>query len=255
MVSQRVNYDLIAHAYDSGPHRGKEVDPNLLAYLAERGETADPLHILDLGCGTGNQLIANQPHVPAATLVGLDLFAGMLQNAQQKSEAIHWLQGDSASPPFANDSFDYVSNQFSFHHVQDKVGMIEGVHRVLRRSGRFVMQNIAPREMPGWVYYHYFPSAYALDLDHYLTLEALQQLLAKTGFVNIQLERNHFTYEQELAQFLVLAETRVAASQLMAIADADYEAGLARLMTDVNDHLILSYNSEICLITLHADKK
>lgn len=255
MVSQRVNYDLISHAYDSGPHRGKEVDPNLLAYLAERGKTADPLRILDLGCGTGNQLIANQPHVPRAIVVGLDLFAGMLQQAQQKSEGIHWLQGNSADPPFANDSFDYISNQFSFHHVQDKVAMIRGVYRVLCRNGRFVMQNIAPHEMPDWVYYHYFPTSYALDLDHYLTLDELQTLLAETGFVNIQLESNHFHYEQELAQFLALVQDRIAASQLIAIADADYEAGVARLMADVNNHLSPSYNSEICLITLCADKK
>jgi ubiquinone/menaquinone biosynthesis C-methylase UbiE len=255
MVSQRVNYDLIAHLYDSGPHRGKEVDPNLLAYLAERGETADPLRILDLGCGTGNQLIANQPRVPGAMVVGLDLFAGMLRQAQQKSEAIYWLQGNSAAPPFANNLFDYVSNQFSFHHVQDKVAMIRGVYRMLRRHGRFVMQNIAPHKMPGWIYYHYFPTSYALDLDHYLTLDQLQTMLAEMGFVNIHLECDHFHYEQELAQFLALVQDRVAASQLIAIADADYEAGLARLMADVNNHLIPSYNSEICLITLHADKK
>ncbi len=136
MASQRINYDLIAHRYDSGPHRGKEVDPHLLAFLAERGESGVAPTILDLGCGTGSQLVANQTHLPRATFVGLDLFAGMLQQAQPKSQTVYWLQGNNALLPFANTSFDYVSNQFSFHHVQNKAAMIEGVYRVLKENGR-----------------------------------------------------------------------------------------------------------------------
>ena len=251
----RVNYDLIAHLYDSGPHRQKEVDPHLLAYLAAQGETAVMPRILDLGCGTGNQLIANQAHRPKAYFVGLDLFAGMLRQAQAKSETIHWLQGTNAALPFTAASFDYISNQFSFHHVQDKVGMLKEVYRVLRGNGRFVMQNIAPHKMAGWIYYHYFPAAQALDFAHYLTVGELQSLLQEIGFVNIQLEYNHFHYEQDLVQFLALAQDRVAASQLIAIADADYERGLAQLAADVaHNPPITTFNSETCLITLGADK-
>jgi ubiquinone/menaquinone biosynthesis C-methylase UbiE len=251
----RVNYDLIAHLYDSGPHRDKEVDPNLLAFLAEHSESAVPLRILDLGCGTGTQLVANQPNVPDAALVGLDLFAGMLEQAQQKSEMVYWLQGNNAALPFAKESFAYISNQFSFNHVADKVGMIVEVFRVLAKNGRFIMQNIAPHEMPGWVYYHYFPSSYTLDLRHYIPLGELQTLLAETGFVNIQLERNHFHYEQDLGQFLGLVHERAAASQLIAISDYDYAAGLRQVQADAYDLDKRSFTSEICLITLRADKK
>ncbi|MCB8945716.1 MAG: class I SAM-dependent methyltransferase [Ardenticatenaceae bacterium] len=249
----RVDYDKIAHLYDHTPHRGKEVDAYLLAFLAERGQTAVPPRILDLGCGTGSQLTANQGQIGEAQWVGLDLSAGMLQQAQQKSASIHWLQGNNAHLPFAHESFAYISNQFSFHHVQDKVGMVAEVYRVLAANGRFVMQNIAPREMPGWVYYHYFPAAYPLDLNHYLPLADLQALLAAAGFVNIQLKRSRFHYEQDLAQFWALAQDRVAASQLIAIADEAYAAGLARLQADIAAGAA-TFSSEICLITLCADK-
>ena len=89
-------------------------------------------------------------------------------------------------------------------------------------------------------------------IDH---LAELQQLLAEIGFVNIQLECNYFHYEQNLTQFLALVQERVAASQLLAIADAVYEAGLARIEADVNGRNIPSFTSEICLITLRADKR
>ena len=75
----RVDYDEISELYDSQPFRGKEVDPNLQAFLTERkDEQIESLCILDIGCGTGNQLVANRPEAPVVRMVGLDRFRGML---------------------------------------------------------------------------------------------------------------------------------------------------------------------------------
>ena len=48
----RVNYDKIAHLYDTQPYRGRAADSDLLAFAGER-DPAD-LAVLDIGCGTGN---------------------------------------------------------------------------------------------------------------------------------------------------------------------------------------------------------
>src|SRR4029077_20890029 len=37
MPSSRVDYDSIADGYDSQPHRGKSPDPDLMAFIGERG--------------------------------------------------------------------------------------------------------------------------------------------------------------------------------------------------------------------------
>jgi ubiquinone/menaquinone biosynthesis C-methylase UbiE len=58
MRSARVDYDTIAELYDETPHRTKEVDPEFLNLIGERGSSGG-LAVLDIGCGTGNQLIAN----------------------------------------------------------------------------------------------------------------------------------------------------------------------------------------------------
>ncbi len=58
----RVNYDEIAHLYDAQPYRAREPDAELLAFAHERLDLA----ILDIGCGTGNQLIANRTALPQA---------------------------------------------------------------------------------------------------------------------------------------------------------------------------------------------
>jgi 2-polyprenyl-3-methyl-5-hydroxy-6-metoxy-1,4-benzoquinol methylase len=59
----RVHYDAIAHLYDRQPYRGKTVDPELLAFVAQRAPVA-ALSILDVGCGTGNQVEARHSSSP-----------------------------------------------------------------------------------------------------------------------------------------------------------------------------------------------
>src|SRR5919108_4264514 len=113
--SPRVNYDTIAHLYDTQPYRDKTVDPELLAFLGQRG-SADSLSILDIGCGTGNQLVANRAVVPHARLVGLDRSLGMLRQAQPKATDIAWVRADAAMLPFRAESFDFVTCQHVFHH-------------------------------------------------------------------------------------------------------------------------------------------
>ena len=57
--SSRVDYDAIAPLYDSQPHREKSPDPALATFLAERSPLGTAL-LLDIACGTGNQLVANR---------------------------------------------------------------------------------------------------------------------------------------------------------------------------------------------------
>lgn len=52
--AQRVNYDLIAHLYDE-PGRDYDTDPNLVKFLKKKADLR--IRILDMGCGTGKQLI------------------------------------------------------------------------------------------------------------------------------------------------------------------------------------------------------
>ena len=134
--SSRVNYDTIAHLYDTQPYRAKTIDPELLTCWGSA--SAETLSILDIGCGsTGNQLVANRAVVPHARLVGLDRSLGMLRQAQPKAPDIAWVQADGAGLPFQAQSFDFVTCQYALHHIQDKAGMLRAVFRVLRRGGRY----------------------------------------------------------------------------------------------------------------------
>ena len=46
MRPARVDYDVVAHLYDTTPHRTKPIDPDLLSFIGQRATTAD-ITVLD----------------------------------------------------------------------------------------------------------------------------------------------------------------------------------------------------------------
>ncbi len=260
--AQRLNYDNIAHLYDRNPIRQKPPDPHFLAFLKMHDNaTGAGLRALDMGCGTGNQLIANYPHAPEAAFFGLDLFAGMLKHAARKSTealgpgAITWVQGDNAAPPFPDASFDYISNQFNFHHVRRKTDFLRAAFRLLRPGGRFVMVNIAVHGMSNALIYHYFPSSLVLDMLDFLAPDTTADIMRAVGFANVTVDMKTQSPEVNLHAFYEKVQDRSRNSQLMILPESDYKAGLRRIEADLNgnDGPIIMH-TENCLLTITADK-
>lgn len=223
---RRVDYDAIADLYDSQPHRRKEPDQDLLSFAAARPAGAGPLAVLDIGCGTGEQLVVNQPFVRDAMLVGVDPFVGMLRHARRKRPDLRWVRAEGERLPFRDAAFDYVTSQYQLHHVRDKAAMAREVARILRPGGRFVMTNIAPRRMPKWPCYRFFPGTFEQDLADFLPDEATVELLREAGLPEVRLEGQHIPYRRDLREYAIEARRRDACSQLLTIPDADYERGL-----------------------------
>jgi SAM-dependent methyltransferase len=254
--SQRVNYDVIASLYDE-PLRDHHTDPNLIRFLSERPTLhSSDVRILDMGCGTGKQLSANRKEFPDQLMIGLDLFQEMLRQAQKRCTSIAWVQGNSARPPFNDNSFDYITNQFSYHHVLDKPGMILETYRILKPGGRFVMTNLDPWSMPGWIVYMYFPTTRQRDFKDFLPVEEFAAMMKEAGFSNSQISRQHWHDKEGLKQFLEYASQRYRTSQLMAIQDSDYQAGIAKLIEEIRKSGDNTWaDSEICLVTLTGEKR
>jgi ubiquinone/menaquinone biosynthesis C-methylase UbiE len=250
----RVHYDAIAHCYDTQPYRAKTVDPELLAFMEQRTPAA-VLSILDVGCGTGNQLVANRPVVPQARLLGVDRSLGMLRQAQPKATDIVWVQADSASLPFQAQSFDFITCQFALHHMQDKAGMLRAVFQLLRPGGRFVLSNICPQEMADWLYYAYFPEARAIDLADFWPPEAVVAVLEAVGFVAVAVQYQHLRYRQDLRVWLDTVRRRHTCSQLLTIPEAAYQAGVQRLERALAEGRVpVAQEDHVCVVTIRGEK-
>jgi ubiquinone/menaquinone biosynthesis C-methylase UbiE len=255
IASIRVDYDAIAHLYDRQPYRTKSPDPELSAFVSVVTGTG-ALSVLDIGCGTGNQLVANRAILPNARMVGLDRSLEMLRQAQSKGSDIVWVQADAAMLPFGGGSFDFITCQHAFHHVRDREAMLGEVLRVLRPGGRFVLHSLDPRESPDWLYYQYFPEAHAVDLKDFWSSEQIRAVMETAGFVAVTATQQHLHFEQNLRNWLAVVERRDTCSQLMAISDTKYAAGLHRLKQELADGSAPSMRLDhLCLVTIRGEKR
>lgn len=99
--------------------------------------------VLDLGVGTGATL---DSYPRTVDVVGIDLSAGMLQQARRKLERERWthvklVQGDAMLPPFRDQSFDHVLISHVITVVPDPSEVLRWASRIVKPGGRVVLVN------------------------------------------------------------------------------------------------------------------
>jgi ubiquinone/menaquinone biosynthesis C-methylase UbiE len=79
-------------------------------------------------------------------VTGLDISHTMVEISKENAAAagvnIEFRQGDATEMPFADGSFDLVVCQAAFKNFKRPVSALNEVHRVLRRGGRAVIQDL-----------------------------------------------------------------------------------------------------------------
>ncbi|HET7767838.1 MAG TPA: methyltransferase domain-containing protein [Chloroflexota bacterium] len=252
-----VDYDAVAQVYDEHPARRKNPDVELTEFLRERGGGGGaPVDVLDVGCGTGNQLVADLdlPGLPAGTrLVGLDPFDGMLRVARRKSSAIRWVRGDGTRLPFAGETFDFVTNQFSHHHIADVRALLSEVRRVLRPRGRFVLTNIAPRGMEDAQLYRWFPDAFRADLGAHPPPGDMALAARSAGFAAVEARVVRHEWETDLGTLAAAFARRRDDSRLNLLPDEAFERGLTALRAEAEHRKAETFHDAVALVTLTAD--
>lgn len=226
----RVDYDKIAQLYDE-PQRDHTVDSHLLDFLEHCGVPG--VRVLDIGCGTGQQLAANERRLPGVTMVGLDRFAGMLRIARNRCSEVQWIQADGARLPLQPGTFHFIVSQFSYPHVRNTRQLLSEIYVTLAPGGRFVMTNIDPWAMPAWIIYRYFPEALELDQADFMQVEAFAGAMREIGFEGVRVAREDRSSDESVSAFRRFAGARHRASQLMAVSDSAYAEGLARIDKDL----------------------
>jgi SAM-dependent methyltransferase len=101
--------------------------------------------VLDVGCGTGALAREALRRVGReGQVVGLDLNEGMLAVAARTEPKIEWRQGDAASLPFEDASFDVVVSQFALMYFPERVTSLSEMWRTLASGGRLAITVWAP---------------------------------------------------------------------------------------------------------------
>lgn len=107
-------------------------------------EAEEAVKVLDLGCGTGNQLKGIFQKLPNAQITAIDLSEEMLGKLKEKYPSylkqIEIVQGSYLSLPFSDCSYDYVVSVYSLHHFTKDVKrtLYEKIKKSLKPEGMYI---------------------------------------------------------------------------------------------------------------------
>ncbi|MBM7583915.1 ubiquinone/menaquinone biosynthesis C-methylase UbiE [Bacillus pakistanensis] len=230
------DYSKIANKYEKNQYRLDEVqfDNDLKEYIDNNPKTM--YQVLDLACGTGIYLDNQKKYFDNFDIDwhGLDASEDMLKKAKEKLEDVSLVHGLVEDMPYEDEKFDYISNNYAFHHFINKEAALDEVYRVLKKNGVYKLHNITIHDMKKWWVYHYFPTAYYEDLKRFWEKEVIFNELSIRGFkVNMQIE--YRLEKVRVSDYLGYAENRDI-SILTLIDDQDYQEGLEKMRYDVKNN-------------------
>jgi demethylmenaquinone methyltransferase/2-methoxy-6-polyprenyl-1,4-benzoquinol methylase len=93
--------------------------------------------ILDIACGTGTSSAALARS--GATVVGVDISDGMLEEATRKHHGVEFVRANAEKLPFHSDEFDVVTSSFGLRNVEHPSIALGEMYRVLKPGGRLVI--------------------------------------------------------------------------------------------------------------------
>ena len=99
--------------------------------------------ILDLGCGTGLELMETFRLNPTARVTGIDLAPGMLSALREKfpDKALELICGSYFNVPFGVEQYDAAVSVESLHHFTqaEKIPLYARLHAALKPGGVFIL--------------------------------------------------------------------------------------------------------------------
>ena len=234
MAEPRVDYDRIAPGYNRrfavGGTPGVAVALRTLVQAMVQDLPGDKgsLSILEVGCGTGHWLASLEG---SHLLCGLDLSAGMLHQARQRTVALDLVRGRAGRLPFAASSFDLVYCVNALHHFDDKPGFVAEARRLLRAGGALAVIGMDPRRVrASWYVYDYFPGTFEADVVRFPSWGTVTDWMIAAGFGSLAWQTVEEIRDAKHGR-AVLHDPflgKDATSQLTLLDDEAYAAGLER---------------------------
>jgi len=184
--------------------------------------------VIEIGCGTGNYLIALRNEQPRHRFVGFDLPAPMLEVARSRSARVRLTRADAERGfPFADGCCQVAFAVDVVHHIARLDTFFGEARRILAPDGRCVIvtdsdENIRRRSLT-----RHFPELLAIELDRYPSLDQLDAAAGRVQLERCRVERCEGRMELDDA-FLDRLE-RKCSSAMRLMAPEAHREGMKRV--------------------------
>jgi len=165
-------------------------------------ETDEPLRILDLGCGTGLEIEAVFQRVPNASITGVDLAEGMLEQLRTRFAAhMNQITLETASfltMSLGTQAYDYVISTMAVHHLlhDTKRELYKKIHAALKPGGKYIEgDSVIPAVLERQFLAEYHEQVTGIPqtqdgqyhIDIPFSMDTQRSLLLEAGFKDFQL--------------------------------------------------------------------
>jgi ubiquinone/menaquinone biosynthesis C-methylase UbiE len=107
--------------------------------LLTRYGLAGPLHIADIGCGSGEITARLAAHYPQAKLLGIDILDSSIRHARERhaglAPRVRFERGDAFQLAIPSDSQDLVVCRHLTQAVPEPAHVLAELHRICKRGG------------------------------------------------------------------------------------------------------------------------
>ena len=188
--------------------------------------------IADVGCGTG-RFSSGLAEIYQSQVIGLDRSINMLSEASVRHRQVWFCLSDAEVLPLRQGSMGMVFLSNVIHHLGDLRRAAEGFARVLQPDGYVVVRNYLRDQLRHLPYLEFFPEALTFSMD---SLDSKREVEHAFGGADFHLA-SYRSIEQPVADspnlYLAKIHSRVY-SDLAAISDEAFEAGVARMAAAVS---------------------
>lgn len=132
--------------------QGRFLEPYIQPYVDFSGCAS----VLEVGCGVGAQLQVLLRRFPDVRYTGVDIVAVQLQRARQflaepiAAGRVELIEGSAYQLPFPDASFDGACIFWVLEHLNDHLGVLREVHRILKPGGMFYGTEVFNRGLYAW---------------------------------------------------------------------------------------------------------
>jgi SAM-dependent methyltransferase len=162
----------------AGEHHYMDVASRERAYRAlARNLKHSTAVLMDVGCSSGFMLKTLKDRFPQAAVIGADYVPGPLHKLSRAMPDTPLLQFDLVKCPLPSDSVDGITALNVLEHIEDDLGALKQIHRVLKPNG------IAVFEVPAGPHLY---DVYDKQLMHFRRYE-MSSFVEKLGAAGLEI--------------------------------------------------------------------